>query len=119
MKEGTLIKSGTVFLRVEIPPSVCKPKNADNGYLEHFIENLIEKDDWVLSEAKDKVDELLTKDDCRFTEVKKQKAVIYSWLAWQETPGLPFGTALDAGYLNHKKVFLQPFLNWIGRSFQF
>ena len=104
---------------MKYPPSVCKPKNADNGYLEHFIENLIEKDDWVLSEAKDKVDELLTKDDCRFTEVKKQKAVIYSWLAWQESPGLPFSTAMKSKSLNAPAEMAQPFLNWIKNTFEF
>ncbi len=104
---------------MKYPPSVCKPKNADNGYLEHFIENLIEKDDWVLSEAKDKVDELLTKDDCRFTEVKKQKAVIYSWLAWQESPGLPFSTAMKSKSLNAPAEMAQSFLNWIKNTFEF
>ena len=50
---------------------------------------------------------------------KKQKATIYTWLAWQETPGLPFGTALEAKYLNHNKEYLKPFLNWIRKTFQF
>ena len=95
------------------------PNNADNGYLEHFIENLIEQDDWVLNEAKDKVDDLLTKEHCRFTEIKKQKAIIYSWLAWQESPGLPFGTAMKAKSLNAHSESAQPFLNWIKNTFEF
>ncbi len=95
------------------------PNNADNGYLEHFIENLIEQDDWVLNEAKGKVDDLLLKENCRFTEIKKQKAVIYSWLAWQESPGLPFGTAMKAKSLNAHAEAAQPFLNWIENTFEF
>ena len=61
----------------------------------------------------------MTKDYCKFTEFKQQKAIIYNWLAWQQSPGLPFGTALEAGFLSAEKASLQPFLNWIGRSFQF
>ena len=95
------------------------PDNKNNGYLEYFIEQLIDEDDDILVLAKSTIEDMIAQKYCRFTEFKKQKATLYSWLAWQETPGLPFGTALDAGYLNHKKVFLQPFLNWIGRSFQF
>ena len=95
------------------------PNNANDGYLEHFIENLIEQDDWVLNEAKVKVDDLLAKEHCRFTEIKKQKAIIYSWLAWQESPGLPFGTAMKAKSLNPHADSAQPFLNWIKKTFEF
>ena len=80
---------------------------------------MIEENDDILSIAKSTIDELMTKEYCRFTDFKKQKATIYTWLAWQETPGLPFGTALEAKYLNHNKEYLKPFLNWIGKTFQF
>ena len=95
------------------------PDNKNNGYLEYFIEQLIDEDDDILVLAKSAIEDMMTQKYCRFTEFKKQKAILYSWLAWQENPGLPFGTALEAGYLNHQKPFLKPFLNWIGRSFQF
>ena len=95
------------------------PNNDSDEYLEHFIEHLIEQDDWVLNEAKVKVDDLLAKEHCRFTEVKKQKAIIYSWLAWQESPGLPFGTAMKAKSLNPHADSAQPFLNWIKKTFEF
>jgi hypothetical protein len=95
------------------------PDNVNNGYLEYFIEELIDENDDILSAAKYTVNDLMTKEYCRFTDFKKQKATIYTWLAWQETPGLPFGTALEAKYLNPNKAYLTPFLNWIGRTFQF
>jgi hypothetical protein len=95
------------------------PNNQDNGYLEHFIESMIENEDVILNEAKGKVAELMSKDYCRFTEIKSQKAILHSWLAWQETPGLPFGTALRAGYFNKEKETIVPFLNWIEKTFEF
>jgi hypothetical protein len=61
----------------------------------------------------------MSKDYCRFTEIKSQKAILHSWLAWQETPGLPFGTALRAGYFNKEKETIKPFLNWIEKTFEF
>ena len=95
------------------------PDNTQDGYLEYFVEQLIPNDDVILPLAKSAVADLMTKNYCKFTEVKQQKAIIYNWLAWQQSPGLPFGTALEAGFLSAEKESLQPFLNWIGRSFQF
>ena len=95
------------------------PDNTQDGYLEYFVEQLIPNVDVILPLAKSAVADLMTKDYCKFTEVKQQKAIIYNWLAWQQSPGLPFGTALEAGFLSAEKASLQPFLNWIGRSFLF
>ena len=95
------------------------PDNVNNGYLEYFVEQLIPNDDVILPLAKSAIADLMTKNYCKFTEVKQQKAIIYNWLAWQQSPGLPFGAALEAGFLSAEKESLQPFLNWIGRSFQF
>ena len=95
------------------------PDNTQDGYLEYFVEQLIPNDDVILPLAKSAVADLMTKDYCKFTGFKQQKAIIYNWLAWQQSPGLPFGTALEAGFLSAEKASLQPFLNWIGRSFLF
>ncbi len=95
------------------------PDNVNNGYLEYFIEQLIDSQDIILREAKSTVDFLMTKDYCPFTDFKKQKAIVHSWLAWQETPGLPFGSALDTKYLNAHAESAQPFLNWIKKTFEF
>ena len=120
IEKSPLNTEGVVFEKDGLKIGIwIMPNNVDNGYLEHFIETLIEQDDWVLNEAKGKVDELLLNKDCRFTDVKKQKAVIYSWLAWQESPGLPFGTAMKAGSLNPHSDSAQPFLNWIKNTFEF
>jgi hypothetical protein len=95
------------------------PNNRDEGYFEHFIEMMVDTKDPILKDAKAKVAELLSSDYCRFTRAKQQKAVIYSWLAWQETPGLPFGTAMKTGSLNRDAVLVKPFLNWIEKTFEF
>jgi hypothetical protein len=95
------------------------PDNKNDGYLEYFIEQLIDNQDVILTEAKEAVDNLMLKEHCRFTAFKKQKAIVHSWLAWQKSPGLPFGSALEAGYLNHNTESINPFLNWIKNTFEF
>jgi hypothetical protein len=95
------------------------PNNQNDGYLEHFIETMIDEKDDILIEVKEKINELMTKNYCRFTKFKTQKAIVYNWLAWQETPGLPFGTAMTAGLLNTKSESVKPFLNWIKNTFEF
>jgi hypothetical protein len=112
--EGVVIEANATKIGIWIMPD-----NQNNGYLEHFIEMMIEENDDILHEAKSKVFDLLTKEYCRFTDIKSQKAIIYSWLAWQETPGLPFGTAMKAGALNRNADSVKPFLKWIERIFEF
>jgi hypothetical protein len=110
----TIVEEGLPAIGIWIMPD-----NTNNGYLEYFVEQLIDDNDDILPIVKSMIDDLMQKDYCRFTDFKKQKAIIYTWLAWQETPGLPFGTALDAKYLNPNKEALKPFLNWIEQTFQF
>ena len=110
----TIVKEGLPMISIWIMPD-----NVNNGYLEHFVEKLIDEDDEILAVAKSTIDDMMTRKYCRFTNFKKQKVLVYTWLAWQETPGLPFGTALEAKYLNPNKESLKSFLNWIERSFQF
>ncbi|MBL7814258.1 MAG: hypothetical protein JNL70_04555 [Saprospiraceae bacterium] len=95
------------------------PDNTNSGYIEHFVENLIDENDDLLPIAKETIDNMMTQPYCRITGYKRQKAIIHSWLAWQETPGLPFGSALEAGYLKHEKDSLKSFLKWIEAVFQF
>ncbi len=110
----TIVENGLPTIGIWIMPD-----NVNNGYLEYFVEQLIDETDDILPVVKETVDNLMKQKYCRFTDFKKQKATIYTWLAWQETPGLPFGTALEAKYLNPNKDYLKPFLNWIGKTFQF
>lgn len=72
------------------------PDNRRNGYLEHFIAELVPEGDMLWAHAQTVVGQL---PDRRFSVAKEQKALLHTWLAWQETPGLPFGTALSSGIL--------------------
>ncbi len=93
------------------------PDNENEGYLEHFIGAMIPEDDktWLFTQAK--VSELTAQKFCQFTEAKIQKALVYTYLAWQKTPGLPMGTAVSAGYFNIKTPLVGNFADWFKSTF--
>ena len=94
------------------------PDNQQIGYLEHFIERLIPAEqDAIRRHANDKVEELSSLNLQRFTDPKKQKAMLHTWLAWQQQPGSPFGTALNEGYLDHEAELARHFVEWFKTVF--
>lgn len=94
------------------------PNNQDTGYLEHFLTELIPQNDETFQFAKEKVDELIEKDYCNFTPIKKQKALLHTYLAWQQSPGLPMGTAVQSNYLNASLAAANNFENWFKAVFE-
>lgn len=42
---------------------------------------------------------------------------MHTWLAWQEHPGMPFGTAMDIGFLDHQAGLAQRFTAWFTQVF--
>lgn len=94
------------------------PDNKNNGYLEHFISNLIPFDDQTWIFANQKTKELQEKVFCNFTSVKQQKAVLHTYLAWQKNPGLPMGSALQAKYINAKSKSAIHFVEWFKTTFE-
>ena len=87
------------------------PNNADKGMLEDFLTDLVQEDDLLLTHAKTATDEAI-RIEHQFPIVQWSKAVIHTWLAWQKSPGLPFGTALTARYLRHDTPTALDFVNW-------
>jgi len=85
------------------------PDNKNEGYLEHFIGSMIDDDDKTWQFVQEKVKELAAQNFCKFTEIKKQKALVHTYLAWQKTPGLPMGTAVSVGYFNIKNPLVEHF----------
>jgi len=74
------------------------PDNEHQGYLEHFATELVEQGKPILAFTREVLDDFWEKDFCQLTEPRKQKALVHTYLALQEKPGLSLGTALAAGY---------------------
>lgn len=94
------------------------PDNANSGYLEHFLSMLVPSGNALWQYDETVVYDLMTKPFNELTPARRQKALLYTWLAWQREPGKPFGLAIQAGYLDHAAPVVQPFLQWFAQTFQ-
>ena len=55
--------------------------------------------------------------DRRFPPVDRLKAILHTWLAWQQEPGRPYGTAVGARFFRHDSPAALAFLAWFKRLF--
>ncbi len=109
---------GGVIIQEENLPVIgvwIMPDNQRNGYLEHFVAELIPEGDALWPYAQTVVGQL---PECRFPAARDQKALLHTWLAWQETPGLPFGTALSSGILTPESPLADRFIEWFKGVFE-
>ena len=87
------------------------PDNRQSGALEHFLQGLVDENDALLPFAETSTTDAKKK-GAKFVDSKRQKAVLHTWLAWQEDPGLPYGTAIGAKYFRHDSGAAQAFVRW-------
>lgn len=92
------------------------PDNQQEGALEQFLESLVDDDDSILPIAESSTSDALEK-GAKFPEVKRRKAVLRAWLAWQEEPGLHYGTAIKARYFRKDSPTALAFVEWYKRVF--
>ena len=114
-KDGTIIESppGSLLPRVGI---WLMPDNQLPGILEDFLRFLVPAGDSLLFHAEQSIDGI-PPGHLRFSEAKKPKARIHTWLAWQEEPGKPFGQAISAHYLDSSLPAANVFAGWLQRTF--
>jgi len=101
------------------------PDNQSTGCLEDFLQNLIGKDDKLHAHAKDFVAGLPEKrflnnkepEESEFNKIHRSKAIMHTWLAWQEEPGKPFGQSITAHYLDPNLPLGQTFAAWLHKLF--
>lgn len=92
------------------------PDNQNRGQLEDFLCRLVPANDrcWAHAcEATRRAKDL----GAAFPEKVLCKANIHTWLAWQDTPGLPFGMAVTARYFCVDSVEALAFSDWFKRLF--
>lgn len=93
------------------------PDNQLPGMLEDFVAHLIPSDDALRPKAEAILQEI--ERDCLncYTSVHRPKALIHTWLAWQETPGMPMGQAITAQVLSYDSAIALVFVAWLKRKF--
>jgi hypothetical protein len=111
--EGTIIHGIREDYKVGI---WLMPDNNNEGKLEDFLGSLVPPEDkcWLYTdEATRKAKDL----GASFSDSDFIKARVHNWLAWQEKPGLPFGTAINARFFNHDSEVALAFVKWFRNLF--
>ena len=109
--DGTIISGTRPHARIGI---WLMPDNRTAGRLEDFLARLIPASDACWSLAQDAT-RAAQGQGCRVAD--HLKSSIHTWLAWQDTPGLSFGTALRAELFRHDSAEALAFVRWFGRLF--
>ncbi|MCK5524872.1 MAG: hypothetical protein KAI83_17230 [Thiomargarita sp.] len=111
-KQGTIHPNVGQFPRIGI---WLMPNNQDTGMLEDFLKKLALPD--TLATAQSCVKCAYRRKVTQFKKVHLSKAEIYTYLAWQDEPGKPFGIAITAHTLQPNTEIAYLFTNWLKRLF--
>ena len=92
------------------------PNNQTSGILEDFLHFLVPQPNILFDHAKASV-AAIPEGERRFKQLAEPKAVIHTWLAWQEEPRRPFGTAISACFLDPSVTEVDVLADWLKRLF--
>ena len=93
------------------------PNNQSSGMLEDFVMSLTDKDDPLMMKSEDVLTEIEKENINKYKEVHRSKAKVYTYLAWQNPPGLPMGQAISSLIFNPSLSTGKVFVEWLKRLF--
>lgn len=109
------IKAGETPARIGI---WVMPNNILPGKIEDFLEMLVPPGDELLPEVNLALDTIEQKAKHKYAVPKdRPKALMHTWLAWQKTPGMPYGQAITMRYLSTDEQICKDFVEWLKRLF--
>ena len=92
------------------------PDNQTRGILEDFMRFLVPEGSGLFNHVKSSV-AAIPEGERRFDKRAEPKAIIHTWLAWQEEPGKPLGTAITARYLDPGVAQVDDLVFWLTQLF--
>jgi hypothetical protein len=92
------------------------PDNRTTGILEDFLRFLVPPGSRLFERVESSV-RAIPDQERRFSKLAEPKAIIHTWLAWQEEPGKPFGTAISAKFLDPNVPQVDVLVAWLKRLF--
>jgi hypothetical protein len=106
---------GWVYTAPELPKVGVwlMPNNQLPGMLEDFVAHLIPANDKLRPKAESILQEIEQAGINAYTLIHRPKALIYTWLAWQEKPGMPMGQAITARVLRYDSTRAIAFVEWL------
>lgn len=113
---GTIIEQEN---RLKFGVWIMPDNEIEKGFLETFLTYLVPDSEGneTWQQAQKCVAELKEKPFVKKKANHTHKAEIHTFLAWQEEPGKPFGTAITAKYLQADNPQCQSFVDWLNRLF--
>lgn len=110
---------GTIITQDRLPQIGVwlMPNNQLPGMLEDFVAHLIPDGDALLPKAEAILSEIEHENLNCYSSIHHPKALIHTWLAWQETPGRPMGLSITAQVLLHNATVAIAFTDWLNRLF--
>lgn len=93
------------------------PDNQLNGMLEDFLALLVPASAPLFDRIKRTVDDIPDTERL-FSLTARSKVLIHTWLAWQKDPGLPFGTAITARFLDPLHTEADKFVAWLRQLYR-
>lgn len=92
------------------------PNNESEGAIESFLETLIPAGDTLVEHARVATEEA-KRHGASFSDKDYRKAYLHAWLAWQEDPGRPYGTAIRARFFDARSETADAFVEWFRRLY--
>lgn len=91
------------------------PDNCQTGMLEDFIANMIpeQQGNPLLQKVDATLEELESNHLNAYKLGHHAKARIHTWLAWQDEPGMPIGSAITKRVLSTDSDLCRQFINWL------
>lgn len=112
---------GGSIIRKEGAPLVgvwLMPNNQSAGMLEDFLKFLIPQGDLLLPEAERALSRLELEQINGYKPVHRAKSLLHTWLAWQDSPGMPIGIAITHSYLDTNAHLGHDFVKWLRILFE-
>lgn len=91
------------------------PNNQDPGMLEDFCLDMVDADHQNVAEEAVVLAE--GRAVANFKAAHRSKAVVHTYLAWQNEPGKPLGQSITAQALRPDQPLAERFVGWLGRLF--
>jgi hypothetical protein len=92
------------------------PDNQTGGILEDFLKFLVPAGSRLFDHVISSIT-AIPEGERRFTQLSEPKAIIHTWLSWQEDPGKPLGTAITMRYLDANVAQVDILIKWMNRLF--
>ena len=94
------------------------PDNISMGKLESLLLSTIPQEQSALRDHADRSLITASESGAKFKSNDRDKALIHTWLAWQDPPGAALGNALLKNILDRNSASAATFVSWFCRLFQ-